>query len=195
MSVLHLYPLSCALNLAASWTLDSWLACSVQLLPSGQRQPKRQLQSTFEKVEKQKTVTTAWKFTLKRHQVGWMHDDDKSDFCLQIWAVCLRPSHLWLLPILTQWWFITVSLVQYGMVKFCHFSEEFLSFIHGAVSFKSNCRSYYVRHSILMTLHYVMDDFIMTEHGVIGCLTLPVHFALAGWWSPLFNAMQWLAAC
>lgn len=51
MSVLHLYPLSCALNRAARWTLDSWLACSLQLLLSGQRQPKRQLQSTLEKVE------------------------------------------------------------------------------------------------------------------------------------------------
>lgn len=52
MSALHLYPLSCALNRAVRWTLDSWLARSLQLLPSGQRQPKRQLRSTLEKVEK-----------------------------------------------------------------------------------------------------------------------------------------------
>lgn len=52
MTVLHLYPLSCALNRAARWTLDSWLARSLQLLPNGQRQPKRQLQSTFEEEKK-----------------------------------------------------------------------------------------------------------------------------------------------
>lgn len=52
MSVLHLYPLSCALNRAVRWTLDSWLARSLQLLPSGQRQPKRQRQGTVGKVEK-----------------------------------------------------------------------------------------------------------------------------------------------
>lgn len=44
MSALRLYPLSCVLNRAARWTLDSWLARSLQLLPSGQCRPKRQLQ-------------------------------------------------------------------------------------------------------------------------------------------------------
>lgn len=53
MRAVRLYPLSCALNRAARWTLDSWLACSFQLLlPSDRRQPKRQLQVTFGKVEK-----------------------------------------------------------------------------------------------------------------------------------------------
>lgn len=53
MRAVRLYPLSCALNRAARWTLDSWLACSLQLqLPSGRRRPKRQLEDTFGKVEK-----------------------------------------------------------------------------------------------------------------------------------------------
>lgn len=72
---------------------------------------------------------------------------------------------------------------------FCHFSGAFLSFVlsflgrHAAVLFKSNCGLYckfYVRHSILMTLQCMMDDFIMNQHGVIRCLTLPVHIVLAG---------------
>lgn len=106
-------------------------------------------------------------------------EGDKSDIWLHIWAVYLCPSHLRLLPILTQWWFITVSFAQYSMVNyFCHFSEEFLSFVllgHTAVSFKSNCgshRKFYVHHSMLDAAVCV-GDFIMNPHGVIDCVTLP----------------------
>lgn len=64
MRAVRLYPLSCALNRAARWTLDSWLACSVQLLlPSGRRRPKRQLLDTFGKVEK-RVSTTGWEFSV-----------------------------------------------------------------------------------------------------------------------------------
>lgn len=66
MSAVHLYPLSSALNRAARWTLDSWLACSLQLLPSGQKGNCRtHLKMWKINIYKKKAVPkTGWKFSV-----------------------------------------------------------------------------------------------------------------------------------
>lgn len=144
MRAVRLYPLSCALNRAACWTLDSWLACSLQLLlPSGGRRPKRQLQDTFGKVER----------TCVNNRLG----------ILSLLYVKASTS-------LANGKQKTTKKPLRISIYFCHFFGAPLLFVssfflgqHAVVSFKSSSRLYckfHVCRSLLMTLQCMMDDFL-----------------------------------
>lgn len=180
MRAVRLYPLSCALNRAARWTLDSWLACSLQLLlPSGRCRPKRQLQDTFGKVEK----------TCVNNRLGILS------------LLYVKAS----ISLANGKQKTTKKKTLRISIYFCHvfgapllFVSSFFLGQHAVVSFKSSSRLYckfHVCRSLLMTLQCMMDDFFtMNQHGAVRCFPPPVHIELAWRWSA-FNRMPWLGTC